>query len=136
VERLRSGLMHHAATHQALRPQGLLVQIERGYYSRALDRLERHFPREQIQVLQFERCVRDPARELGRTYKFLGLNNAEFIPPTPGEPVNPSRGKRAELTCDAKAQLRAEYEPDVRRLADEWPDIDLSLWPSFEDLAP
>ena len=49
------------------------LQENRGIYADQLQRLWNAFPREQVLVLQYERCVADPASELRRTYAFIGL---------------------------------------------------------------
>ncbi len=55
-----------------------------------------HFPPEQILVLQYERCVADPAGQLARTYRFLGLE--PFIPEGIGKPGQ--RRLRSSLDLD------------------------------------
>ena len=45
----------------------------RGFYFQQLRHVFELFPREQVLVLQFERCVRDPVGEMERTWRFLGV---------------------------------------------------------------
>src|SRR4051812_19959035 len=87
VERFRSGLTHYKARHREMHPRVLVEAIERGRYSSHLERLVRSFPREQVLVLQYERCVRDPEAELARTYAFLGLRDTAFVPGGVRRPV-------------------------------------------------
>jgi hypothetical protein len=112
----------------------LVEQFERGRYASHLDRLRRHFPDEQILVLQFETCVQRPREELQRTYRFLGVD-PDHTPPTPSMRVFETRAPHVELPGDLLVELRRDYEDDVRALASRCEDIDLSLWPNFVHLA-
>jgi hypothetical protein len=129
VERWVSGVGHarrrNHTDHPAVWVPG--QQVERGFYARQLQRLYRFFPREQVLVLQFERCVADPRAELSRTYRFLGLDPA-FRPDLGARPetplaVSPPEGVRRELV--------REYADDVAELCELVPELDLALWPNF-----
>jgi len=133
VERFRSGVTHEKA-QGARHPMVAVEALVRGYYADQLDQLRAHFPAEQILVLQYERCRRDPLPQLRRTYEFLGLDNVRFVPPNLGDEVNPSRAPKVNLPDQVRRQLVDCYQDDVRRLADHVPDLDLSLWPSFTHL--
>ena len=86
------------------------------------------FPREQVLVLQYERCVAEPLPQLARTFDFLGLG--ADIPPglDPGRRVNESRGPKVELSAWQTEVLVRRYAPENERLAALLPDLDLSLW--------
>ncbi|HEX2699966.1 MAG TPA: sulfotransferase [Acidimicrobiales bacterium] len=136
IERFRSGITHYEFMHQRIdHPRVVVEEVEYGRYATALARLARSYPREQVLVLQYERCVRDPKGELERTYRFLGLD--------PDVAANALAGARSaggarkvEVPDGLRAQLHAEYEPEVRRLLAEWPDaVDVNLWPDFAHLA-
>ena len=40
-----------------------------------------------------------------------------------------------DLTPEFVARLHDEYDDDVRRLAESWPELDLGLWEHFADRA-
>ena len=142
IERFRSGISMHRSRQQRLQtqtpvdsmhPRVLVDAIERGRYARHLDRLLRWFPREQLLVLQFEQCIAATERELARTYEFLGLAPG-FVPDNLQVPVFQTENKM-DLTSEFLARLHDEYDVDVRRLAEGWPELDLGLWEHFADLA-
>jgi hypothetical protein len=108
--------------------------VARGHYATQLGRLLCHFPREQILVLQYERCVAHPAEELARTYAFLGIDPG-FIAPGLSTQVYATPGPKIPLDDERRAELCNEYREGVRQLAAEWPQIDLALWPNFADLS-
>ena len=136
IERFRSSLTHYLRRHGRLEhPRVVVEEVEYGRYALGLERLLRHFPREQVLVLQYERCVRQPESELASTYRFLGVKDADFVPEGIRTPVAAARGERLALPEQVRKELVAEYEPDVRRLAAEWPEIDVGMWPSFSHLA-
>ena len=45
----------------------------RGFYFQQLRHVFELFPREQVLVLQFERCVQDPVGQMHHTWRFLGV---------------------------------------------------------------
>ena len=136
VARYASGVSHYRARHAGVEhPRVLVDEVEHGRYGAALARLTRHFPPERVLVLQFERCVAEPAAELERTFRFLGVGDPGFLPPDLSKPVNAARGERWRMDGGLRAELVAEYEPDVLRLFEQWPAVDPALWPNFAHLA-
>jgi hypothetical protein len=102
--------------------------LGRSLYEPQLRRMLRRFDRDQLLVLQLERCQADPAGQLRRTYEFLGLD-AGFVPGDLERPVNVGR---VEYTPPAEIQAEvcevlAEHLPGLLRIV---PDLDLDLWPS------
>jgi len=135
VERYRSGVSHYLARHSGIdHPRVLVDEVEHGRYGSGLDRIARHYPRSQILLLQYERCVLRPRVELERTYSFLGLEDTAFTPEDLAGLVNKARGEKLHLDAGLRAELAVEYRQDALRLAEGW-GIDLSLWPNFADLA-
>lgn len=128
VARLRSGL-RHMALHSSgqLDPRQLNEAIAFGRYGEQLDGLARHFPRDQILVLQLERCVQDPEGELARTFAFIGVDPG-FVPGDLHDPVNERQGPKSAIPADLIDGAREIYAADRNRLS-EWPEIDLALWP-------
>jgi hypothetical protein len=129
VARLRSGV-HHIAYHEYGHPHPRLVSeaIEFGRYAEQLTRLASHFPRSQILVLQYERCVTDPDGELAKTYDFIGVDSA-FVPKELHDRVNESEGPAVPVPSDLLDVARGLYLADVELLRRQWPEIDLGLWP-------
>jgi hypothetical protein len=136
--------------------------VERACHASQLARLQRFFPAEQILVLQYERCLADPAGEYRRTLEFLGVRDLDAAPRRLQVPVRtsrlsgplarvarlglPGRATRraaeriagrplgrveAPLWPDLDAALRTALDPEVERLAEMVPQLDLSLWPNF-----
>ncbi len=134
IERFRSGVtltenrLTLAWTARAAANGG----FQRGCYADQLLRLWSIFPREQVLVLQFERCVRDPRGELRRTFAFLGLDPDAADAIDVDRRVNESRVAKTELRPDQRAALADAYAPENARLAALLPDdFDPSLWSGF-----
>jgi hypothetical protein len=106
--------------------------LSRGLYASQLQRVLRHFPREQLLVLQFERCLADPAAQLRRTYEFLGLDPDVPLPDLE-RPINAGR-VTFELPADVEAELVAAFAQQVPALLEIVPDLDLELWPAFDPM--
>jgi len=101
----------------------------RGFYYQHLNHLFELFPREQVLVLQFERCVEDPLGEMERTWRFIGLEPPEKAP---GRLLKHKQAGRStpELSSRVSEELAERYRDDAARLAELCPEIDLSLWRS------
>jgi hypothetical protein len=126
VDRYRSGAFR--------RPDKAESAIGRGLYATQLARYLEVFPREQLLVLQYEHCLRDPAPELARTFEFLGVD-ADFVPKTFERAGARSFGADKTLPPEVRERLVRLYEPEVRRLPELGVEVDLSLWPHFAHLA-
>jgi Sulfotransferase domain len=127
VERFRSGLAHHRRHTGRLTADVHADAVARGLYGRWLERWLEHVPRDRVLVLQYERCVIDPAGQLERTYAFLGLPPS--TPPGLRTRVSAS-GELAPLEPDARRRLAEVYGADVHLLSTLAPELDLDLWPS------
>jgi hypothetical protein len=134
VERFRSGLAHQLR-HRAS-PTGATTAeaVVRGFYDAALGRWYEHFPPERILVLQYEQCAEDPAGELARSYRFLGLDDS-FRPPNLNRPVSATTDGRVRLDDEARRRLVDTYASDVTALMARLPQLDVSRWPNFASLA-
>jgi hypothetical protein len=105
----------------------------RGLYHAQLTQLLRYFEREQVLVLQYERCVQQPATELNTTFEFLGLDASAVVPNLERHPRQQENKPIPEP--EMSAAYVAAYEDDVMALATRFAEIDLSLWPNFAHLA-
>ncbi len=131
VERYRSGMAHtDDMDRRRLGRQDAMGAFGRGLYAQQLSRVFAAFPREQVLILQYERCRMDPQAELARTFHFLGLPEVRIDPGRFHRPVNPTTAPKVELGSELRAALSAAYAPDLARLATLLPELDLDLWPS------
>jgi hypothetical protein len=96
-------------------------------------RLFELYPRDQVLVLQYERCKADPEGELARTHRFLGLD--PVMPENIVEKVNARPHVFPPLTDDERAELVEHFTDEVVALHDVLPELDLSLWKGFEQAA-
>jgi hypothetical protein len=103
-------------------------------YGSQLRHLLEWFDREQVVILQTERCRADPGGELARTLQAIGVDPAELPdddllrPPPPASPVEP--------WPDLAESLRSTFAPEVRLLEQLAGDeLDLAWWPHVADLA-
>ena len=115
------------------REHRVVEAMERSRYATQLAWWLEHFPREQMLLLQYERCVADAQSQLDRTYEFLGLRgqNASV------QEIARARKKsteHVELPDSSREWLGQYYADDVRRLLELTPDLDLSLWKSVPPL--
>jgi hypothetical protein len=98
---------------------------ERGMYFEPVARLLDTFGRDRVLVLQYERCRADYPSELRRTHEFLGLDPDRGFAPPRREP------RERSLADDERGRLAELYAPDVRRLSELLPDLDIALWPNM-----
>ncbi|HLH14117.1 MAG TPA: sulfotransferase domain-containing protein, partial [Solirubrobacteraceae bacterium] len=137
VERYLSGLQFDTAVARnrgaPLSRYAQLEQFVRGLYHAQLLGLLRHFERSRILVLQYERCTRDPQSQLRLTFEFLGLRDTEFVPELSAHPGRqPEKPTLDPQTRDAYVQA---YRDETIRLIEDFPEIDVTLWPNFAHLA-
>lgn len=98
---------------------------QRGNYAHHLKNWFSVYPREQMLVLQYEKCKQDFEKELKKTYKFLGLDDS-FLPEDRSN-SNPG-SKLHSLPEHIEDALRVAYRPEIEELAKMLPEIDISLW--------
>ena len=131
VERFRSGLAHQRRDRGSLTVETYRDAVARGLYHDALHQWGAYFPTEQILVLQYEQCMADPAGQLARTYRFLGLE--PFVHEGIRTRVNVT-ADTLDLDEDVRRRLVDLYESDVRALSESLSELDLRLWPNFTHL--
>lgn len=76
VERFVSGLAHQLRNGGRHTGTTMSEALNRGLYNDPLRRWSSLWEADRLLVLQYERCVSDPEKELERTYDFLGLDNS------------------------------------------------------------
>jgi hypothetical protein len=106
----------------------------RSFYHEQLKRLFELYPRDQVLVLQFERCRAEPEAEMAETCRFLGLEPFAELPQQLVRERSPR--DKPPLPERMRAELVTRLSEDAANLADLCPRIDLSLWPNFEHLSP
>ena len=136
VERYRSGLAFAVNRARRSGSPARLAQVgdavSRGLYADQLHHVFRFFPRDQVLVLQFESCRRDPLRELRRTCEYLGIASPDELPEDMTREREPQ--EKPALAPAMRTELVERLSGDVLRLAELCPEIDVSLWPNFAHL--
>ncbi len=132
IERFRLGLAQTSEQRGSQVGSHAVDAIERGFYGAQLRRVLEFFPSGQVLVLQYEHCVTDPASQLARTYRFLGLDACHRPPRTGPEILDPTRSV-PPLDPDARRRLVGVYADDVAQLVSMVPSLDVSLWPEFAE---
>ena len=112
-----------------LREHRITEAIERGRYAAQLTWWLERYPREQLLLLQYERCVADAQEQLTRTFGFLGLpdhhaSRAEIAR------TRKKSGSRPDVPAEMRQLLAEHYTADVAHLMELEPSLDLELWPS------
>ncbi len=132
VERFRSGLTltENRMTLDWKQRASANGGFQRGVYADQLLRLWAAFPREQVLVLQFEQCVRDPSAQLRRTFAFLRLDQAAADDIDIERRVNETKVRKVPMSDWQRRLLVERYAPENARLAALVPELDLSLWQS------
>jgi hypothetical protein len=135
IERFRSGVPHRLSRTPDGRLEAVTADaIERGRYATQLRRVLACHDAARILILQYEKCVADPAGQYRRTLEFLGVD-----PEHRHEELERRRGttqasRKQPLWDDLMDGLRATLEPEVVQLAELTPEIDVALWPNFAHL--
>ena len=93
--------------------------IEQGVVYGGLKKLLSFTDRNNILMLQYEKCKADKNNQIARTYKFLGIDDT-FLPENKNRQVN-----------SIDETLAAYYADDVKKTAELFPEIDLALWHDF-----
>ena len=86
--------------------------VDRGFYARQLERLWRHFPREQTIAFKSEELLGSPASVLARIAEFLGV--APF--PRVEEKIAHAREYDTKMNDQERRYLVGIFESDIREL--------------------
>jgi hypothetical protein len=103
--------------------------LSRSLYGRQLRRLLQLFDRQQVLVLQYERCAAEPAAEVRRTYAFLGVERPDHLPRSLTKRLGRSHPQLEPNDVVKEGALPIIVE-DLAELRELVPEIDLDLWPS------
>jgi hypothetical protein len=135
IERYRSGIPHRISRSPEGGRHTLAVDaIDRSRYAEQLERLYRHYERDEVLVLQYEACRADPAGEYRRTLRFLGIDE-DHEPREVERPRGTTAAAAKEPLWPEMLQLLHEaFDSDVERLLQLVPALDLSLWPNFANV--
>lgn len=126
VARFHSGVRHAAKHRGASVVDDVTEAFSRGLYAEQLGPVTDLVGPEQLLVLQFEQCVREPDRMLRATCDFLGLEPQRLA--GPGE-RNQAVAPPVAISAPALSAVRDRYRADAARLFDLFPDaIDPELW--------
>lgn len=132
VERVVSTLTYiKHKFHRELTSSVISLEFDRSLYWGQMQRLLEHFPRQQLLVLQYERCAADMRQEVVRTFEFLGLDPERLrLKPRHDRSRNPTRWPKVAVDGALVDQFSDALRADLRRLARDFPEVDQSLWPS------
>ena len=136
VERFRSGLLHQLSLTPNARIEGITADaIERGRYATQLGRLLAYHDESKLLILQYEKCVAEPAEQYRRTLAFLGIDTELRHDGFDRPRGTTQAANKQPLWEDMLEALRAAYEPEVLELAAMSAEIDVSRWRNFAHLA-
>jgi hypothetical protein len=133
VERVLSDLrMQFPRYGHDFHTRDVLAATSRSRYAAALEPWLATFPREQVQVVQYERARLDTASELARTWAFLSVEDP--CPPSPEVSAVDHVFHPGTLIVPPilRSRLRSMLVEDATELVDRFPaDIDPGLWATF-----
>jgi sulfotransferase family protein len=136
IERFRSGVPHRLSRTPDARIKAATADaIERGRYATQLRRVLAYHDESRILILQYEKCVADPAGQYRRTLRFLGVDADHEHDAFERRRGTTQAAKKKPLWTDLLEGMTATMEPEVRALAAMTPEIDVSLWKNFAHLA-
>lgn len=131
IERYRAGFTMAAKSWGWSNERSMIDARRRGLYATQLEDVFARYAREQVLVLQYEACVADPERELVRTFAHLGLDAYRPEPEYFARKRNAARFPKLDLSPDEHQELLGLFQPEVARLHELVPDLELDLWPNF-----
>ena len=137
IERFRSGVPHRQSQRPDHRLEAVTADaIERGEYATQLRRVLASHDASKLLILQYEKCVADPAGQYRRTLALPGVDPDHVHEGFTQQRGTTQAARKKPLWDDLMDGLRAVMEPEVARLAELTPEIDVALWPNFAHLRP
>jgi hypothetical protein len=133
-EKPRAAAVARGMTDSKFTQLAVINAMHRGQYALQLEWLMDAYPREQILVLQHEQCIEATLPMLARTYEFLGIAPFAPDPALLEQEINTAKTDKVPLEPERRELLLRLYRPQVKRLKEMVPDLDLSLWRNFADL--
>jgi hypothetical protein len=127
LERYRSGCAHQLEYTGRLTAADVTDAYRRGFYAEDLERYESLFGADAILVLQYEQCRADPAGQLARTLRFLGLDDS-WRPDNLTSAVNRTERSDFAVAESRKLELREHYRSDRMQLAKRYPQLGSTRW--------
>lgn len=135
IERFRSGVPHRLSRTPGGRMEAVTADaIERGRYATQLRRVLACHDASKLLILQYEKCVADPAAEYRRTLRFLGVDAEHEHDGFERRRGTTQASKKQPLPAHLMEGLLATMEPEVAQLAELAPEIDVGLWTHFAHL--
>jgi Sulfotransferase domain len=136
----RGGLLDESEAEGVVRVLGDRMRvvsdaISRGLYAGQLQWLLESYPAEKVLVLPYEACAADAAGQLSRTFEFLGLAPFQLPAEELARARNKAKLEKVAVPDEHIELLRRYYRSDVEQLHSMMPELDLSLWPHFKELA-
>ena len=108
--------------------------IARSMYWTQLRQIKYLFPQENIHLMQFEKCLINTTENLKECFQFLGVD-PDFQVKNSKYPKNVSNYvydiMDDPLLVNGMINI---LRSDVEKLANDWQEIELELWPEFADL--
>ena len=132
VDRFVSG-MRHVLRSRSIHCIDAQEHYYRGLYCHQLRMWLSVFKRSQFLILQYERCLLEPDRQLQRTFEFLGLDPISTRSIDFKTRKNVTRNKESyTLDENHRRSLVDSYHDDVKDLLRDFPEIDVHLWKHFD----
>lgn len=130
LDRFQSGLTHDLARGAPDSAVVVSMHIERSDYVQQLTNLYSAYDRDQVLILQYEACRADVAGELAKTQRFLGLDVE--APHNPDRQVNATTIEKPPIADHVREALVARFAAMRQPLSELAPDLDPSLWSTFD----
>lgn len=117
--------MNFFETHSAI-PEAYFYS----HYLLGLKRLLKSFKRENILLLQYEKCKDDPIAEIQKTYKFLEIDPS-FSPAEVTKSVNRQAYIIDKPEQNIRNRIRDYFLDEVLEIKTLFPELDLDFWEEF-----
>jgi len=126
VERYWSG-----CTFSGMDPKTFNEHFQQGLYAQQLERWHKHFDRDSVLIVQFERFNKQPVESFQEICRFIGIDDTVAPAGDQVDAVVNASGKKEEMPKGLRKNLIDSYAEDVKHLAEMHPQLDLSLWKNF-----